>query len=42
LGRDIDEDLLDELEETLISDDIGVEMTDRLLSDVSVASDCEK
>jgi fused signal recognition particle receptor len=37
LGRDIDEDLLDELEETLISDDIGVEMTDRLLSDLRQA-----
>ena len=37
LGRNIDEDLLDELEETLISDDIGVEMTDRLLSDLRQA-----
>ena len=37
LGRDIDEDLLDELEETLISDDIGVEMTDRLLLDLRQA-----
>jgi len=33
-GRDIDEDLLDELEETLISDDIGVEMTGKLISDL--------
>jgi fused signal recognition particle receptor len=37
LGRDIDEDLLDELEETLISDDIGVEMTGRLLLDLRQA-----
>ncbi len=32
LGRNIDEALLDELEETLISDDIGVETTDKLIS----------
>jgi fused signal recognition particle receptor len=32
LGRNIDEDLLDKLEETLISDDIGVETTDKLIS----------
>ncbi|MHC4285813.1 MAG: signal recognition particle receptor subunit alpha [Planctomycetota bacterium] len=32
LGRNIDETLLDELEETLISDDIGVETTDKLVS----------
>jgi len=32
LGRNIDENLLDELEETLISDDIGVETTDKLIS----------
>jgi fused signal recognition particle receptor len=32
LGRKIDESLLDELEETLISDDIGVETTDKLVS----------
>ncbi|HIJ67548.1 MAG TPA: signal recognition particle-docking protein FtsY [Planctomycetes bacterium] len=36
-GRDIDEDLLDELEETLISDDIGVEMTSKLISDLRTA-----
>ena len=36
-GRDIDEDLLDELEETLISDDIGVEMTGKLISDLRAA-----
>ncbi len=34
LGRDIDDALLDELEETLISDDIGVETTDKLISDL--------
>ncbi|MHC4457277.1 MAG: signal recognition particle-docking protein FtsY [Planctomycetota bacterium] len=32
LGRNIDENLLDELEETLISDDIGVETTDKLIT----------
>ena len=32
MGRNIDEALLDELEETLISDDIGVETTDKLIS----------
>jgi fused signal recognition particle receptor len=32
LGRNIDEKLLDELEETLISDDIGVETTERLIT----------
>jgi len=37
LGRDIDETLLDELEETLISDDIGVETTDKLVSDLRTA-----
>ena len=34
LGRDIDETLLDELEETLISDDIGVETTDKLMTEL--------
>ncbi|MHC5082739.1 MAG: signal recognition particle-docking protein FtsY [Planctomycetota bacterium] len=34
LGRKIDDDLLEELEETLISDDIGVETTDRLIGDL--------
>jgi fused signal recognition particle receptor len=34
LGRKIDEDLLDELEEVLISDDIGVETTDQLMDDL--------
>jgi fused signal recognition particle receptor len=34
LGRNINEDLLDELEETLISDDIGVETTEKLISDL--------
>jgi len=34
LGRKIDEDLLDELEQTLICDDIGVETTEKLVSDL--------
>ena len=34
LGRNIDDDLLDKLEETLISDDIGVETTARLIDDL--------
>lgn len=34
IGRNIDEDLLDELEETLIKDDIGVETTAMLISDL--------
>jgi fused signal recognition particle receptor len=37
VGRSIDEDLLDKLEETLISDDIGVETTDKLISDLRTA-----
>jgi fused signal recognition particle receptor len=37
MGRNIDEDLLDELEETLISDDIGVETTDKLVSELRQA-----
>ncbi len=37
LGRKIDEDLLDELEETLISDDIGVETTSKLVSELREA-----
>jgi len=37
LGRNIDEDLLDELEETLISDDIGVETTDKLITELREA-----
>jgi fused signal recognition particle receptor len=37
LGRKIDEDLLDELEETLIADDIGVETTDKLVSELREA-----
>jgi len=36
-GRDIDDELLDKLAETLISDDIGVEMTDKLISDLTEA-----
>ena len=37
LGRRIDEQLLDELEETLIRDDIGVETTARLIADLREA-----
>jgi fused signal recognition particle receptor len=37
LGRNIDENLLDKLEETLISDDIGVETTDKLVSELRQA-----
>lgn len=37
LGRKIDEQLLDELEETLIRDDIGVETTARLITDLREA-----
>jgi fused signal recognition particle receptor len=37
LGRKIDESLLDELEEILISDDIGVETTDQLMDDLRTA-----
>ena len=37
LGRNIDETLLDELEETLISDDIGVETTEKLISSLRQA-----
>lgn len=37
MGRTIDDKLLDELEETLISDDIGVETTDKLIGDLREA-----
>jgi fused signal recognition particle receptor len=37
LGRNIDEALLDKLEETLISDDIGVETTDKLITELRSA-----
>jgi len=37
LGRNIDDDLLEQLEETLISDDIGVETTSRLIEDLRTA-----
>jgi fused signal recognition particle receptor len=37
IGRTIDDDLLDELEETLISDDIGVETTDKLITELREA-----
>ncbi len=42
LGRDIDDELLDKLEETLISDDIGIETTDRLISDLREAYKTKK
>jgi fused signal recognition particle receptor len=37
LGRKIDEGMLDELEEILISDDIGVETTEMLMNDLRTA-----
>ncbi|GAG86818.1 unnamed protein product, partial [marine sediment metagenome] len=37
LGRNIDEALLDKLEETLITDDIGIETTDKLIADLREA-----
>jgi len=37
LGRNIDDELLDKLEETLISDDIGVETTDKLVGELRQA-----
>jgi len=37
IGRNLDEALLDELEETLISDDIGVETTDKLITELREA-----
>lgn len=37
IGRKIDDDLLDELEETLISDDIGVETTAKLVGELREA-----
>ena len=37
IGRNIDEALLEKLEETLISDDIGVETTDRLITELREA-----
>ena len=37
LGRNIDDALLDDLEETLISDDIGVETTEKLISELREA-----
>lgn len=37
LGRTIDEELLDELEATLISDDIGVATTEQLMDDLRAA-----
>lgn len=37
LGRNIDESMLDKLEETLISDDIGLETTNKLVSELREA-----
>ncbi len=37
IGRNIDDDLLNDLEETLIKDDIGVETTAKLISDLREA-----
>lgn len=37
LGRDINDELLEQLEETLISDDIGVETTSQLIDDLREA-----
>jgi fused signal recognition particle receptor len=37
LGRKIDDELLDELEETLISDDLGVETTEKLITELREA-----
>ena len=37
MGRNIDDTLLDELEETLISDDIGIETTTKLVSELRQA-----
>lgn len=37
LGRNIDEALLDKLEETLISDDLGVETTEKLITELRQA-----
>jgi len=37
IGRDINDELLNKLEETLISDDLGVETTEKLLSDLREA-----
>jgi fused signal recognition particle receptor len=42
LGRDLDDRLLDQLEETLISDDIGVETTARLIEDLRGAYKTKK
>ena len=42
IGRDIDDELLDKLEETLVSDDIGVETTEKLISDLRAAYKTKK
>jgi len=36
-GRDIDDELLERLEETLVSDDIGIETTEKLIADLRKA-----
>ncbi len=41
-GRDIDDELLEELEATLISDDIGVQTTERLIEDLREAYKTKK
>lgn len=42
IGRNIDDNLLEKLEETLISDDIGVETTEKLISDLREAYKARK
>ena len=37
IGRDIDDELINRLEETLVSDDIGVEATEQIISDLRQA-----
>ncbi len=42
MGRKIDEDILEQLEETLISDDIGVETTEKIIGDLRQAWKAKK
>jgi fused signal recognition particle receptor len=42
IGRNIDDELLDQLEETLIKDDIGVETTGKLIADLREAYKARK
>lgn len=42
LGRSIDDQLLDQLEETLLSDDIGVETTEKLITELRDAYHAKK